>query len=69
MLPEGGSIIVTTLSVRPSQYLVRQITLKLLMPFKSNLVYRYMAVRGSAVYKNHNSTLYICSVIPLNHFS
>ena len=39
--PEGGSIIVAAiLSVCPSRYLVRQITLKLLLPFKSNLVYR-----------------------------
>ena len=52
--------------VQLSQNLVRQITLKLLLPFKSNLVYRYMAVRWRAVYKNHNPTLYIYKVISLN---
>jgi len=61
-VPRRGKHIVAALSVRPSQNIVWQITLKLLLPFKLNLVYRYMAMRGSAVHKNHNSTLYIYSV-------
>jgi len=37
------------------QYLVRQITLKLLMGFSSNLVYiyMYMAMSGRIVHKKH----------------
>ena len=45
--------IVTALSV---WYLVRRITLKLLLAFKWIFIYR---MRGSAEPKNHNSTLYI----------
>ena len=73
-----GKHIVVTLSVRPSvcpsvrlsRYLVRQITLKLQLPFKSNWVYRQMAMRVRTEPKNHNHTLYIYTVLsPLNHFS
>ena len=28
----------------------------------------YMAVRGRAVYNNHNPTLYITELSPINHF-
>jgi len=28
-----------------------------------------MAMRGSAVHKNHNPTLYITELSPINHFS
>ena len=38
--PRRGKHIVAALSVRPSRYLVWQINLKLVLPFKSNLVYR-----------------------------
>jgi len=27
-----------------------------------------MSVKGSAVHKNHNSTLYITELSPINHF-
>jgi len=39
-VPRRGKHIVAALSVRPSQNIVWQITLKLLLPFKLNLVYR-----------------------------
>ena len=62
--PQRRNHIVAALSAQLSVlYLVRQIILKLLLAFKSNLVYRYIAMRGRAELKNRNPTLYIYSVI------
>ena len=56
--------------VRPSiRHLVMSISLILLMGFKWNMVYIYITVRGRAVHKNHNLTLYyVLSYLPHNHF-
>mgnify|MGYP007133297749 CR=1 FL=1 len=59
MLTKGANI-VAALSVRQSvRYLVRQKTLKLLLAFELNLVYRKIAMRERTVHQNHNPILYI----------